>query len=423
LNVVVIGLWHLGSVASAGWFSLGHTVFCWDPDPQRRAGLAAGVPPVIEPHLDELLSEGLDSGRIRVVERPEKAVAGANTVHLTYDSATGASGTVDDPRLNDIVPLISDCAVSGTLLLVSSQVRAGTCAAWRSRLDPDRDLSVACWPENLRLGHGVEDFLRPARLLIGADDETAVDRAVRALDGIGGKRITVGLTSAELVKHATNAYLAMCICFANELAWITRESGGDVTEVSTALRADARVAPGAPLRPGTAFSGATLHRDVATLAALGAEHGRPELFNMLLTINERHSQLVIDLLDAEFPRLSDTHVAVAGLSYKAGTSTLRDSLPLRIVRTLRSRGARVTVYDPDAEQLPGDLAGDPGLVREKALADAVAGADVVAVLTPLRELAGADWDQLQPRKRLVIDGCGALSPVRLKQMGWDHRGL
>src|SRR5262249_55884563 len=136
--------------------------------------------------------------------------------------------------------------------------------------------------------------------------------------------VRVRLASAEMTKHATNAYLALCIAFANDLAWLSLETGADPDEVTASLRADPRVAPTAPLRPGTAFSGATLSRDLEVLRALGAAHERPDLFDAVIRSNERHAHLPVSWLEAELNTLRGRDIAVAGLTYKPGTSTVRD---------------------------------------------------------------------------------------------------
>jgi UDPglucose 6-dehydrogenase len=419
-DLAVVGLWHLGSVASAGWSSLGHRVTAWDPDAALRRLLRSGQIPVGEPGVREQLRQGMAAGRIKVVETAREAIAASPTIHLTYDVATDGAGHAADPRLDQALRDVMADAPPGALLLVSSQLVAGTCVRWQRALAAaGRGLRLAYVPENLRLGSALADFLRPARLLVGADDERAWDLARVVLAGLDGPVLRMGLTSAELAKHATNAYLAMCVCFANELAWLARDLGADPSAILAALRADPRVAPTAPLQPGGAFSGATLQRDVAALARIGQGCGRPELFETLIEVNERHGRFALDRLEEAIGSLEGTVVAVLGLTYKPGTSTLRDSLPLRIVRELLARGAAVRAYDPAAEEIPAPT---PGLDRCRSIVESVRGADAVVVLTPLPELAAVDWAGLAPRRALVVDGCGGLPPDAPVRAGWTHRG-
>ncbi len=294
-EIALVGLWHLGSVAAAGWISTGTRVTCWDPDPGLRSSIGQGHGPVVEPGVDAALVDGLHRGVLQVADEPP--FAEAPITHLTFDTATGPSGVADDARLDAVVDEFAMTAQSGALLLVSSQLPVGTCRRWRTRLAvEDRGLLLAHVPENLRLGQALNDFMEPERMLIGADDDAAFEIASSALARFSASPMRLTLASAEMAKHATNAYLAVCIAFANDLAWLSLKAGADPTEVAAALRADSRVSPSAPLRPGSAFSGATLLRDLVTLRDLGEECGRPELFEAVLHSNERHSEVVLTWL-------------------------------------------------------------------------------------------------------------------------------
>ncbi len=420
MEVGLLGLWHLGSVSAAAWTRTGRQVKAWDPDPSLRAAVGAGQGPVSEPGVDEALSAALARGALTIVDSPAAAVERAEVTHLAFDTQLGESNLPDDPRLDTAVESFASGAPAGALLLVSSQIPVGTCRRWKKLLDDERrGLLLAHVPENLRLGVALDDFLHPPRLLVGADDDEAFDRAAALLAPFETPPVRLGLASAEMAKHATNAYLALCIAFANDLAYLSEFAGADPMEVSEALRADPRVAPTAPLRPGAAFSGATLIRDLATLRALGEECDRPDLFAAVIATNERHAALAVTWLEDSLGSVAGRHVAVAGLTYKPGTSTLRDSLPLRVVRDLLARGATVSAWDPAA-----DLFEPPaGLTRAASLEECTADADALAVLTALPELRIADWVGLRPRAKLVVDVCGGVDRSVAESAGWTYRGF
>jgi UDPglucose 6-dehydrogenase len=418
MRVALAGLWHLGSVAAGAWAESGQSVIAWDPDPGLREALRDARAPVVEPGLDDALRKGLERGLLRVTDEPP--FAAAPITHLAFDTAVGPSGASEDERLDEAVELFAETAQTGSLLLVSSQLPVGTCRRWHTLLaDRDRGLMLAHVPENLRLGRALDDFMRPDRLLIGADDDGAYTAAAAALAQFSATPIRLGLASAEMAKHATNAYLGLCIAFANDLAWLSSSAGADPTEVAEALRADPRVSPSAPLRPGTSFSGATLTRDLIALRDLGERCGRPDLFAAVLEANERHAEVALEWLEDSLGSLTGRHVAVAGLTYKPGTSTLRDSLPLRLVRQLLERGAAVAAWDPAAEafELP------PGLTRAASLEACVREADALAVLTALPELANVEWGDLRPAARLVVDGCMGVDRKTVEAAGWVYRGF
>jgi UDPglucose 6-dehydrogenase len=372
----------------------------------------------MEPGVAEALRPALASGALTVVEDGAEAVGAAPVMHLAYDTRVGSDGRHEDDRLDEAVHLFTAAAPDGALLIVSSQLVAGTCRRWRDLLDAEaRGLLLAHVPENLRLGRALDDFLKPERVIVGADTDEAYERAVDVLGQ--ASPIRVGLTAAELAKHATNAYLALCVAFANDLAWISMDAGADPEEVASAFRADPRVAPTAPLRPGPAFSGATLLRDLATLRALGEESGHGDLFAAALAANELQAGVALAWLEEALGKLRGKRIAVAGLTYKPGTSTLRDSLPLRVVSQLVDRGADVSAWDPNAEEFD-----EPGAVTRTASLEAcVEGADALVVMTALPELTGIDWDELRPSARVVVDGCMGVERQDVEAAGWTYFGL
>ena len=419
-EITVIGLWHLGSVAVGGWTRSGRKVVAWDPEPILRRGIAGGHGPVAEPGLDEVLAAGIRGGLIRVVDDVVDAMASTSMVHLAFDTTVSPTGGHDDLRLDEAVRAFAAHAPDGALLLVSSQLHVGTCSDWRKLLDLEgRGHVLAYAPENLRLGRALDDFLHPDRLLIGADDDDAFNMAAAALAPLSSAPMRLALASAEMAKHATNAYLALCVAFGNDLAWLSLNVGADPDEVVTALRADPRVSPTAPLRPGPAFSGATLARDLAALRDLGSRYGRPGLFDAVIQANERHAGIALTWLEDALATLSGARIAVAGLTYKPGTSTLRDSLPLRLISQLLERGATVAAWDPAAEPFEPPA----GLTRAASFEASVEGADALAVMTALPQLRDVDWRELRPARRLVIDGCMGVDREAAERAGWSYRGL
>ncbi len=418
MHIALAGLWHLGTVAATSWVESGASVTAWDPDEGLRNELRAGRGPVAEPGLDLALARGIARGLLRISDEPPFAAAPIS--HLAFDTIVGSTGSSEDPRLDEAVELFAETAQPKSLLLVSSQLPVGTCRRWQTLLhERDRGLMLAHAPENLRLGRALDDFMRPDRLLIGADDDEAYEIAAAALAAFSATPIRLGLASAEMAKHATNAYFGLCIAFANDVAWLSACMGADPIEVSDALRADPRVSPSAPLRPGTSFSGATLTRDLVALRDLGERCGRPDLFAAVIEANERHAGVALGWLEDSLGSLRGVHLGVAGLTYKPGTSTLRDSLPLRLVSQVLEHGATVTAWDPAAEEF--ELS--PGLTRASSLQACVRDADALAVLTALPELANVDWGDLHPAKRLVVDGCMGVDRKAAEAAGWIYRGL
>jgi UDPglucose 6-dehydrogenase len=421
-NVTLLGLGHLGSVAAGGWTSLGYHVIGWDRDPQLRDSLRDGRGPIVEPGLQPQLRDALGRGALDVVDHPGDALGCASLVHVTYDCYATEEDRIDHDRLDEALRFVVGFAPAAATVMVSSQVCVGTCRGWVQMLREvgRSDVKVAYVPENLRLGAAVEDFRSQEVIVVGADDDETRESVRGVVAPLGRRLLWVSLPAAELVKETRNAYLAMCIVLANDVATIASHYGASPREVMNATRADARVSDRAPLNPGAAFSGTSLRRDLAALTIAGRPFGCSALFEAVLKANDRHGRFVREALHEELPKLDSARIAVLGLTFKGGTSTLRGSLPMQIIRELLSDGAQIIAFDPVADLLPS---GEESFQRAPDVDTCVDGADAVLVLSDVTELVDMHWDALTPAKRLVVDGCGVLDAGTLRRAGWRYRGL
>ncbi|HEY1191248.1 MAG TPA: nucleotide sugar dehydrogenase [Gemmata sp.] len=378
MRVTVYGLWHLGSVTAACLAEGGHEVVGLDPDPATVTNLCANKPPVDEPGLAALVAEQQAAGALRFTTDAADAVPDAEIVWVCFDTPVDANDSADvqwvRDRLDDIAPHLK----AGTRVLISSQVPVG----FGARLQADwahRGVHVACSPENLRLGQALDCFRKPDRVVVGCDE---ADRAKLAelLSPFGGARVWMSVASAEMTKHAVNAFLATSVAFINELARICEVVGADAKEVERGLKTEQRIGPKAYLSPGAAFAGGTLARDIGFLLDLAAEHGRPaHLFAGVRESNECQKNWLRDQL-AGVP--AGATVAVLGLTYKPGTDTLRRSGSVELCHWLLSRGVKVRAHDPAIKVSADEIAGVE-------LADtpegAMRGADVSVLATPWPE--------------------------------------
>jgi UDPglucose 6-dehydrogenase len=270
---------------------------------------------------------------------------------------------------------------NGAVVLCSSQLPVGTLKklelVWMD-VAAGRTVSFACAPENLRLGKAIEAFTKPERVIVGVRDDRARAR-LRALFAPITDRIEwMSVESAEMTKHAVNAFLATSVTFINELAAICERTGADAKEVERGLRTEPRIGPHAYVSPGGAFAGGTLARDVAFLRTLGVRLGRPTpLLDGVLASNSAHSLWAQRRLQEDLGILGGTKIAVWGLTYKPGTNTLRRSAAIELCRWLVGQGANVHVHDPAVPSLPADL----GVTRHQHPLDAAAGARALVVAT------------------------------------------
>jgi len=412
MKICVLGLWHLGSVTAACMAALGHHVVGVDFDEQRVVSLSGGTAPLLEPGLEELLRSGLASGRLRFSRTLAEAAAGAQVLWVTNDTPIGSDGEPQPDliiqQLEHVLPMLD----AGTLVLVSSQLPIGSIRALQQRaivLRSGRSVNCACLPENLRLGSALRDFLRPDRIIVGLASTSDRHVLEELLGTIGAPIEWMSLESAEMTKHALNAFLATSVTFANEVASICEVVGADAKEVERGLKSDRRIGAGAYLAPGAAFAGGTLARDVGFLTGVGRARGiTTPLLASILPSNAAHRLWAQKMLHTLFADLSRTTIAVWGLTYKSGTDTLRESPAVELCEWILREGAQLRVHDPVVRSLPPQWGS--AVARTDSPLAAVRGAQalVLAVDWPVyREVDGAEL--LQSIDQLVV-----LDPNRMR---------
>jgi len=408
MKVVVLGLWHLGCVTAACCAEY-FAVVGLDFDRELVANLARGKLPVFEPGLAELMARQLENRRLFFSSDANQILKTADVLWVCYDTPVDLNDVAD----NDFVLRNIDQCVpelrAGATILISSQLPVGTCRRLQNK-HAGRNLSFAYSPENLRLGNALETFRRPDRIVAGVRDETARGRLRELFAPFAGDRLLwMTPESAEMTKHAINTFLALSVTFANEIARLCEVIGADAREVEQGLRSESRIGPNAYIRPGAAFAGGTLARDVVTLKHIAQENKQEAiLIEAILASNEVHKQWALRRLEATFPLLDQVTVAVLGLTYKPGTDTLRRSSALELCLALLSRNCTVRCYDPEVKVLPR-MAAAAALFQS--LPEAIANADAIVVATPWPQITQADWSQLISRMKegtIILDANRAL---------------
>jgi UDPglucose 6-dehydrogenase len=412
IDVAVAGLWHLGTVTAACLAAAGCRVLGYAEEPAAVAQLESGAVPVAEPGLADLIREQRDAGRLTFTADLEAASA-ARVLWITWDTP------VDDEDRSDVETVLSRVTrffphlQAGTLIIISSQLPVGSVAELERRalrVHAAADLSFACVPENLRLGSAIERFMHPDRVVAGVRRDA--DRAIIAqlfapfATNIEWMRVE----SAEMTKHAINAYLATSIAFMNELATLCERVGADAMEVSRGVKSDVRIGPRAYLSPGAAFAGGTLARDLVTLtSAAESLHERLPLIASVFTSNQAHRKWALRRLDAEWGGVRGRTVAVWGLTYKPGTDTLRRSSAVELCEALVNAGAHVRAYDPAVHALPSQLS-EKTLLAPSPQA-AAQGADALVLATEWPDFRDAASEALTKGAMppLVLDPGGFLA--------------
>lgn len=395
MKVAVIGLWHLGCVTAASLAAGGHLVTGIDFDPETVRGLQDGRAPVFEPGLDDAIRAGAEAGRVAFSDDPAR-VADCDVVWVTYDTPVDEDDRADVQSVLDHVARVLPAVRDGALVLVSSQLPVGSVAALERLLftsRPNCGVTFGCSPENLRLGKALAVFQHPDRVVVGVRRESDRARVIELLAPFTSRIEWMSVESAEMTKHALNAFLATCVAFANEVATLCEVTGADAKEVERGLKSESRIGPGAYLSPGAAFAGGTLARDLMFLAQLAGQHGRSaRLLSSARESNDAHKQWAAHRLRLELGDLRGHRIAVWGLTYKPGTDTLRRSSAVELCRMLHEQGATVCAHDPAVKALPSDLAG--WIELAPAALTALSGASALVVATAWPDYKSVDASEV-----------------------------
>lgn len=422
MNVCVFGLWHLGSVTAACLPRYGIATVGLDANAATIANLARAVPPLHEPGLPELVAEGLKSGKLRFTTDAEDAVAKADIVWVTIDTP------VDDEDVADVAAVEKAVAEnifphlkSGAVVLVSSQMPVGSMARLErafATVAGGRSVDFACSPENLRLGKAIGVFTHPGRIIVGIRSDAVKTKLEPLLGPICDTVFWIGVESAEMTKHALNAFLATSITFANEIATICERVGADSGEVERAIQSDPRIGTQSYVRAGFGFGGGTLARDVRFLEqAAQANHIKLRVLGSVLDSNEAHRHWAFNRLTALLGRLKGKRIALLGLSYKPGTDAIRRSVAVDLIRLLTETGAEIAAFDPKVKSLPAGLKA----TIVPSATEALKGADAAIIATEwpdFRDLGQEDFKAMA--RPLVLDQSRFLSQQLSGRMGIEY---
>lgn len=360
MKVCVVGLWHQGTVTAACLASAGHEVTGFDFDSETVLKLQAGQPPLYEPGLTELVQQGIAQSRLRFCSTITDALHGPKVVWVTYDTPVDEEDRADVDFVVDHVIRLFPHLAEGTLVLISSQLPVGTTRRLEkayAEVFRDKSVTFGYAPENLRLGKAINAFNQPDRVVVGVRNPNDRQRVAKLFAPFTERIEWMSVESAEMTKHALNAYLATSVTFINEIATLCERVGADAKEVEGGLKSDARIGPRAYLSPGAAFAGGTLARDIRFLIQIGAAYHQPTcLVSAVQESNEAHKGWARRTLAFLLPNLHGQRVAVWGLTYKPGTDTLRRSASVEFCVWMAERGAQPQVHDPAVKALPAGLA-------------------------------------------------------------------
>lgn len=419
VDIGIIGAGYVGLVTGAGLAELGNTVRIGESNADRVAMLESGEVPIYEEGLPELLSRARDRGAISFHSSNVEAVDGARLVFLCLPTPEGPDGRADLSFIHAVVDELAGEVGESSIFVVKSTVPPGTVAALRKRLaDRGSQARIVSHPEFLREGKAVDDFLHPDRVVVGAyenDDAEAVASLYADLDT---EVVITDPTSSEMIKYASNSYLAARLTFVNTLANVCEAVGADVLDVIHGMGLDHRIGPHF-LQPGPGYGGSCFPKDTAALISVAEDAGYE--FDLLKAVieadHEQRRRIVEKVRQAAGGGLRGRRVAMWGVAFKAGTDDVRESPALRIARLLLDDGAEIVAYDPEANSPELEQAPDP--------IAAVAGADVLLVATEWPEFVSVDMKQVAEAMKgyRVVDARNLLDPAAVRSAGLDYWGL
>jgi len=356
MKICVHGLWHLGLVTSACLASLGFEVVGIDPDSLLIKDLKNKKLPIFEPGLDELISSGLDNRNLKFELSSPSNLKEVELLWVTFDTPVDDDDKADVAFVeNQVKKILPDLDIN-TVILISSQMpvlSVKKLEAYAAEHLSHKKFRFASSPENLRLGKAIDVFTNPDRIVVGVRDLETKEFLEKILFRITDKIEWMTVESAEMTKHAINAFLATSVTFANEIASICEMVHADAKDVERGLKTEARIGPKAYLSPGGPFAGGTLARDIEYLGAIGKlNHVPTPLISSVRLSNDEHKKWVRRKLVQKFQSMRDIKVALWGLTYKAGTDTLRRSLSVELCDWLIEQNAVIKVYDPVVKELP-----------------------------------------------------------------------
>jgi UDPglucose 6-dehydrogenase len=433
MNVAIIGTGYVGLVTGACLADFGHDVVCVDAAPGRIATLRAGEIPFYEPGLLEIVQRNTAAERLRFSMDLATAVSQATVIFLAVGTPEGRNGEADLSQIGAVAAQLAEHLREYRVIVTKSTVPVGT-GAWlrtqlESRLAAPVPFDIVSNPEFLREGSAVSDFMRPDRVVIGTSSESAatIMRDIyRPLYLIETPIVMTDVESAEMIKYASNAFLAVKIGFINEIANLCERVGADVHVVAKGMGLDKRISPKF-LHPGPGYGGSCFPKDTRALAMLGTRHGaRQRIVEAAIDANTRQRELLVEHIETALGDVRSRQIAVLGLAFKPNTDDVRESPALFVCRELMARGARIRAFDPIASETASaalrDAQGAIEFVHDAY--EAAAAADALIVMTEWNEFRGLDLQRVRQLMSypLIIDARNVFDPAPTRALGFIYAG-
>ena len=426
MKIAVVGTGYVGLVAGACLAENGNDVVCIDKDPVKIKALQRGKIPIYEPGLEELVKRNRAEKRLTFTTALERGVRGAQIIFIAVGTPTGEDGSAD---LQHVLQVARDTAraMNGYKVIVNkSTVPVGTAAKVRDviRRETTHPFSVVSNPEFLKQGAAIEDFMKPDRVVIGAEDPRAaalMNELYAPFTRTGAPIMLMDCASAELCKYAANAMLATRISFMNEVANVCEAVGADVDQVRRAVASDRRIGPSF-LFPGVGYGGSCFPKDVkAMLSFAAAKDYDFAILGAVEAVNDRQKLRLLTKLKKHFTSLKGKRIAVWGLAFKPRTDDMREAPSVPLITGILEAGASVQTYDPEAMVVAKRIFGSKITYAENSYA-ALTGADALVIVTEWNEFREPDYVRMRKllRSPIIFDGRNLYNPEQIRGQGFTY---
>ncbi len=444
MNLSIIGTGYVGLVTGACFAETGNNVICMDIDSAKIKKLQKGIVPIYEPGLEELIKKNLNAGRLKFTTDLEHTVKNSEIIFLCLPTPPGKDGNADlgivFSVVKDIAKILKHIAkesksIVSKIIVSKSTVPVGTADKIKEIISKEigkygenLKFDVVSNPEFLKEGNAVQDFMFPDRVVIGvnnSDSETVMRELYEPFVRTGAPILIMDTRSAEMVKYAANAFLAMRISFMNEIANLCEKVGADVEKVRIAIGYDVRIGPKF-LFPGVGWGGSCFPKDVKALIKMGEENGiEMKIVKSVYEVNERQRKIIVEKIKRHFGRdLKDKRIAIWGLSFKPKTDDMREAPSITIINELLKLGVKIIAFDPVAMANAKKIFGNQ-IKFAKDQYEALKGADALVLVTEWQEFREPDFNYMKSlmRNHVIFDGRNIYNPEKLRKLGFTYYGI
>jgi UDPglucose 6-dehydrogenase len=427
-KICVVGTGYVGLVTGTCFADLGNEVTCLDVDPERINKLLNGEMPIYEPGLEQIVIQNVRSGRLHFSTDYPEALKGAEFAFIAVGTPSGTDGEADLQYVRSAAEAIADNVNWPIVVINKSTVPVGT-GDWVAEVINQRrsgnplEFSVVSNPEFLREGSAISDFMNPDRVVLGSLNRAAAEKVSVLYQPLRCNIMITDLRTAEMIKYASNAFLATRISFINEIANICEALGADVTEVSRGMGLDKRIGPSF-LDAGLGWGGSCFPKDVKALEHMAVLHGtQPQLLQAVMEINRNQRRRAVMKLRKSLGSLNEKTIGILGLAFKPNTDDIRESPALEIIHLLQNEGAHVKAYDPQAEETASKVISNVKLCENAY--EVAEGADALVLATMWNEFKQLDFSRIYKimKHPILLDGRNLWDAEPLRALGFKYIGV